>query len=202
MISPSTDTILKVIQIIASLFVACVALFKEWILLAFFPPRLRIAKLKETGNIGATGAQGQTPAVYYHLDVVNKRKNTSANSCKITLVAFQKQLHNGEWEEIKTPVPPHFEWTPPESQDGRADIFDVKRFNFLMAIKEPLRIKILANRTFTEMDWSLLPNNRIRYILQIEGRNVKRTRQKWEVGWNGVWPYPDTDNISIQEIVD
>jgi hypothetical protein len=200
---PGSNIILQILSIVATFIVAMIALFKEWILITFFPPRPRIQMVVTEGQIGLTGQDmARTPAIYYHLQVQNIRRGTVALGSKITLIAFQTMSHTGTWVETLVPVPPFFYWAPmdPNATDGRTDIFDIRRFDFLMAKEGDNHVVVRVNRTFVNIDWQLKPNVQMRYILQVEGKNFRSRRQIVEVGWDGLWPDPDRNSVSIKTV--
>jgi len=140
--------------------------------------------------------------MYYHLDVLNERPTSVAKECKVALIAFQKQEVNGNWQEQSLLVPPYFYWAPLDNPNNPLmDIYDYKRFDFLLLKEGSDNIGLRLNRPFHLIDWNIYANSRMRYTLQVEAKNGRSNRHIFEVAWDGKWTYDNPNSISIKEII-
>jgi len=190
---------LQLLGILAALFLGAVALFREQLNAKFRPPVLKITDTETNGAISKHG--DGSLFMYYHLDVLNGRPTSVAKECKVVLIAFQKQEVNGSWTEKALIVPPYFYWAPMDKPDNPLmDIYDYKRFDFLILQQNSNHIGLRLNRPFHLVDWNIYANTRMRYVLQVEAKNGRSARHTFEVAWDGKWTYENLNSISIKEI--
>lgn len=190
--------VLQLLGILAALFLGAVALFREQLNAKFRPP---ILKITASEMKGAISNHEEGLFMYYHLDVLNERSTSVAKECKVVLVAFQKQEVNGNWKEQTLVVPPYFYWAPMDKPDNPLiDIYDYKRFDFLILKQGSNHIGLRLNRPFHLIDWNIYANSRMRYVLQVEAKNGRSKCHIFEVAWDGQWTYSNLSSISIKEV--
>jgi len=192
--------IVQVVGILAALFLGAIALFREQLNAKFRPPILKVTDSQTKGAISKHG--DGSLFMYYHLDVLNERPTSVAKECKVALIAFQKQEVNGNWQEQSLLVPPYFYWAPLDNPNNPLmDIYDYKRFDFLLLKEGSDNIGLRLNRPFHLIDWNIYANSRMRYTLQVEAKNGRSNRHIFEVAWDGKWTYDNPNSISIKEII-
>lgn len=119
----------------------------------------------------------------------------------MVLIAFHIPEVNGNLKEQPLSVPPYFYWVPMDKPDNPLiDIYDNKRFYFLLLKENNDHIGLRLNRSFYLIDWNIYVGKRVRYILQVEAKNGRLSRHIFEVEWDGKWTSSNPDSISIREI--
>jgi hypothetical protein len=69
-------------------------------------------------------------AVFYHLQVANRRHRPAARNCRVLLEGFPLRNINGEFIPLPMPVPLQFTWTPAESSLPTQTIADRQILDF------------------------------------------------------------------------
>jgi hypothetical protein len=91
--------------------VAILAIWGDWFRSKFAPPKLVLSLHSDQGQ---PTTLGKTPAMYYHLKVVNRRLWQPGRDCRVLLKGMSRRGPDGIFHSVALPVPLQYIWAPAE----------------------------------------------------------------------------------------
>jgi hypothetical protein len=188
------NLVVNIFIAIGTIAVFIVAIWGEWLKNKLNPLKLKIVFPEKFGSLTKITGQ-EIKLIYYHLKVINERKNAIAKNCIVELVSISKKLPNGIYEKIYLPVPASFVWSPAGSNDENVTVNNYKTFDFLIIYENPQIIYPGFSKTPNNFEGFIKPNEPIRYELEIKADNfIPTINQTFEISWDG------TFNESVEEM--
>jgi hypothetical protein len=115
------SVIIQALIAIGTIAVAVVAIWGDWFRSKFDPLELTIVKPTRMGDpttfsppMGSPAGTPSTRVMFYHLTVVNRRRWTAAENCRVMLVGLLRRDASLIFQPVPMPVPQQFVWAPAE----------------------------------------------------------------------------------------
>lgn len=193
---PSIETsyVLQGASILATLYVAVIAIWKEQIQAIFVGPKLEINLEDPRGEL-TTFSDGY-PVRFYHLKITNRRRGTLAINTRvlITAISHPSSGKEKEWEKDIKSGPLQLRWKHWEGRDqyitvGFYDSCDLGCLSKDKGFEFPL---YMEPNNFRE---SVQANQKIRVEVQAVADNAKSDPMTLEISWDGIWPEDSNKEI-------
>ncbi len=196
---------------VGTLAVAIVAIWGERVRSLLAPPKLKIYLHTPRGSktnltiSGANNPGGGTPAMYYHLKVVNLRPWITVSNCRVLLKAITRRRPDGSFLEVPMPVPAQYVWANEGDTQQRVTVTKESVLDFGRLVEGADSFNPMLYVYANNLQASVPKGEAVRYYLEIDASNFVSPRQQiFEVAWDGQWdsePEKMQHHLTIQEII-
>jgi hypothetical protein len=180
--------VIDVIAATATVAVAVLAVWGDWVRARFAPPRIELRLHTPHGMDAHTG--GGTVVRYYHLKAVNVSPLT-VEDCRILLHGMRRRNADGKWIEIEFPVPFPFHWSGEEpgpefvtiTTERVLDLGVLSVVDLRKGFSPVLRVRPI------HFDGYVRKGEAMRYELTVDARSYWSAKpHTFEVSWDGEYP--------------
>jgi hypothetical protein len=194
------DRVLNVLMVTATFLVAAIALFKDWILHRFWPPKLDITPYSLTGILVDTVALQTSQkgrGRWYSLAVVNRRRWRTPRKCQVLLVGVSRRNPvNGRFDKQDLACPLPLYWSPAKQASDLQTILRPTVFDFVYLLEgdQAVRPGVRYQSFDFEGKGFVGPNQACRYELEVVAEAfISQTTCIYEVAWDGEWHDSDSE---------
>ena len=199
------NIVVQILTATITLLVGVIAIWGDLIRSKFSPLKLEILTQNLSGELTTWYNGPNTGKVYYyHLKVINKSNWQLAKHCRVLLTGMYKKDSKGLFVYTEFNALHPFEWTPAEDDKEYVDITDSHVFDFGRIYENVNSFKVATRRYPNNFKGILMPNETIRYCLQIDAVGFRQKKDHiFEVTWNGQWSDDEEkmkNNVKIREV--
>ncbi len=186
------ELITQIISSFATLVLAAVAIWGDYLKAKFLKPSLRLKIYNDKGLL-ANGKNGRL--IYYHLKLVNQKKLITVKNCKIVLKEIKKDTKNGTSKNSLL-IESCFYFAPAFVMGFITNIDLNEKVVDFLSIEENKNVIIpRLNFIQSSIDLSVYPNEKTLYAIQIQGDNYKSQFQYFEINYTGGWD----ENLAVMK---
>ena len=192
---------------IGTILAALIAIFHEWFKTKLTPPKLSLELCNDSDlNEWKGGTINTGRVLFYHLKVINHKKNIPARNCAVLLKEISHQLPNGKFQRKQFNYPLQLKWAPGNDMPLLITVNKVSPqtvdFGYLNENSDKFTLSLVW--TPYNFDGYVLADKPIRFYFQVVADNyVSSKLDGIQVSWNGRWSENPTimnRNLIIEKI--
>jgi hypothetical protein len=186
----TTKIVIDGLVALGTLLVAATAIWGDWFRAKFVPTKLTLTGPIPAGGARTTYSTG-AKAMFVQFKVINESQ-LSARNCRVMLVGMSRRDPSGNFQPEPMIYPCPFTWSPMEAMPPIMTIVREQQLD-LGYVNEngPAFVPRFYYQPFN-FRGTILPNEAVRYEIQIEAENFTSPRYVVEVAWDGQWSFvPD-----------